>query len=98
MEIEVGKYTLMSDQWSMWIDEKYEYTNKKGERTTGVRRCAGYSPNLWLLMEDFAERSTRESGAREMREVLDELASTERAMMKFINTAYKKKFALEEKK
>ena len=101
MEIKVGRYTLCSDQWQMWIEEEYTYKGKKGKNdgkmVTETRKVAGYSQNLWQLLKSFNENRYRNSDAKEMKEILDTLAQSERTMMKFIGEAYKKKFGLEEK-
>ena len=101
MEIKVGKYTLYSDQWSMWIEEEYTYTGSKGKnagkKVTESRRVAGYSQNFQQLMKSFAERRYRNSDAKDVKQMLEQMAGTERTMMKFINEACKNKFGLEGK-
>lgn len=101
MEIKVGKYTLYSDQWSMWIEEEYTYIGKKGKnegkKVKETRKVAGYSSNLVQLLKSFNENQYRNDDATEMEQVLEKMTMTERTMMKFINAAYRKKFRLEEK-
>ena len=101
MEIKVGKYTLCSDQWSMWIEEEYSYKSEKGKnkgkKVTDTRRVAGYSQNFPQLLKSFEEHRYRNSDAREVKQVLEQFATTERTMMKFIMEAYRNKFRLEDK-
>lgn len=97
MEIKIGKYTLCSDQWSMWIEEEYSYEGKGGKKKNGTRRVAGYCGDFRQLMRSYCQHKYRGDGAKEMREALNVLADTEKDVMEFIDKSCKKKFRLEEK-
>lgn len=73
MTIRVGKYTLRSDAFCMWIEEEYE--TKKGKLAT--RKVAGYSTSLRSLLESFREKKMLDSDA----ETIEELIEALRAIM-----------------
>ena len=93
MEIQVGKYTLCSDQWCMWIDETYTYEGKKGrnkgKQVTEKRRVAGYSNNFRQLLVSFLEHKTRSSDAKEMKEMVEDLSRIESDIRKLIEEGVK---------
>lgn len=79
MRIEVGKYVLYSDKWSMWICEKYEVRKKKTKEPTGKideRRITGYVTSLPRLLENFRTKKIGDSDAESIEELLEVLNDT----------------------
>ena len=91
MEIEVGKYIILSDPQCMWIEEKSEGKHKQGEATERQKRITGYFRNFTDLLEDFSRRKILSSEAEEVSEVLKEFASIQKDIEAFIKSAAKKK-------
>ena len=101
MEIKAGKYTLLSDQWSMWIEEEYSYEGKKGRNKGKLviekRRVAGYSPDFKSLLNSFEKRKMRNSDAKSMKEILVTISEAEKDMIFLVKKAYEENFGLEGK-
>lgn len=76
MKIQVGKYTLYSDQFCFWIVEEQpiDASNKQAKRDTKEVRVGGYSTTLPNLLRSFCENQTKQSDAESMEELLTDLA------------------------
>ena len=92
MKIEVGKYTLCSDQYSLWIEESYEGKDSKGRAKMQTRRVAGYAGNMAILMKQFCNHKYKSSDAETMRELLKELTQTFADMVELNEKAVKNDF------
>mgnify|MGYP001172763245 CR=1 FL=1 len=77
MKIEVGKYTINSDDCCLWITERVK--TKDGSKTEHVeKKVAGYSPNAEMLLDSFVNHKSRGSSAREVQKYLTDMAKVER--------------------
>lgn len=94
MKIPVGKYTLQSDSFSMWITEKYEGEDSKGRKRERERKVAGYSWSWNNLVRDFCDRKFRSSEAETVKELLKELKQTLDDMKMLNEAAIKNDFKL----
>lgn len=72
MEIKIGRYTLRSDRYCMWIDTESANKDKHGNPTgkTTVRRVAGYSRTWEHLLRSFVEVQHRDNDAQTVKELL----------------------------
>lgn len=97
MEIKRGRYVLRSDAACVWIDEEYEYTEKKtGKTKTKVRNASGYYPTFKMLAEwGLAPHSLRSSEAKSMKKLLEDVKAIEE---KIANMTYEKTEKLTSKK
>lgn len=79
MRIEIGKYILYSDRWSMWICEKHETKDKKTKKPTGnivEQRITGYSTSLTRLLESFRATKVDGNDAENLEKLLEALRIT----------------------
>ena len=100
MKIEVGKYTLYSDQWSMWITEKYETKDKKTKLPSGKyeeRRVAGYSTSFKNLLSSFQKTKVWGSDAESLEELLEVLKATYEDMESIYKCAVEHDFKMIER-
>lgn len=76
MEIRVDNYILCSDAFSYWIMEEQptDKTQKNVKRDTKLVRVGGFSTSLPNLLRSFKENQLKQSGARNMTELLEDLA------------------------
>ena len=98
MDIQVGKFHLMSDAYCMWIDKEYQGKDKKGRAVTKKKRVAGYSISFEELLRSFAQRNIRGSDARDVESLLADFDQTYRDMMEFREAAMREDFKLVSKK
>ena len=88
MEIRRGKFILRSDRWCFWIDEEYQYTDKKtGKTKTMTRNASGYYADFSQLANGFANHLIGESDAKSMKKLLEDIRSQKE---KFAEFTYKK--------
>lgn len=80
MNIKLGKYTLHSDGFCMWIDEEYIIENGKNKGKTGQRRIAGYATTFSNLMSSFKRRKICGLEAESIDELLNGLKKIEEDM------------------
>ena len=99
MEIKVGRYTLMSDMYCMWIMEEYYLPNRgDGDGAFANRKVAGYSFDFNSLMKSFMDRKVRVSGAKELDELLADLHQIYDDMLAFRDAAVREDFKKLDKK
>ena len=84
MKIECGVYTIHSDQWSMWINQKVKTKTKDAKNEYTEVRIAGYSPNAEMLLTDFIENKCRRSGATTVKELLKDIDKRDKECKKLI--------------
>lgn len=95
MRIEIGKYVLYSDRWSMWICEKRETRDKRTKEPTGrieETRLTGYSTTLTRLLESFRDTKVSGSDAESLDELLTVLRSVYDDMVAINTVAVEKGF------
>lgn len=92
MKIRVGKYTLESDRYCMWITEEYEGEDKDGKVKMQNKRVAGYSTSFPLLMRSFAQNKALESDATTMGKLIKDLSEVYEDMLKFDSVAVEQDF------
>lgn len=92
MKIQVGKYILRSDQYSMWIEEEYIGKDKKGREKKDTRRVAGYATSFDNLLHQFVEHKHRASEAKTLAELLKELKQIAEDTEAIKKTALKEDF------
>lgn len=73
MKIQVGKYTLCSDQFCYWILEEQPIESEKAKRETKEVRVGGYSTRFSNLLRSFKENRLKLSDATDMEELLVDL-------------------------
>lgn len=71
MKIQVGKYTLRSDQYCMWVDEEYIIEEGKHKGELDTRRVAGYCTDITRLLNDFRQKKTWGSDAESLEELIE---------------------------
>lgn len=94
MTIKIGKYTLHSDSYSMWIDEEYTISKGKNKGKTDIRRIAGYSTSLKNLLSSFRRNKTMGSDAEDLEGFLEVLKTTFEDMDAINREAVEKDFKL----
>ena len=94
MRIEIGKFTLQSDSYCMWIEEAVQYKGKDGKPKTKIERVAGYSTTFDNLMRSFCRNKVLDSDATSILELLEVLKQTMDDMENFRATAVEKDFKL----
>lgn len=97
MEIKIGKYTLKSDGFCLWIEEEYEGKTKTGKAKTQKRRVAGYATSWSNLVYQFCSHRYMNSDAESVREFLKEMEQTFQDMLMLNETAVKKDFRMVKK-
>lgn len=76
MKIQVGKYTLRSDRYCMWVDEEYVIEDGKHKGETDTRRAAGYCTSFTRLLEDFRQKKACGIDAESLEELIEVLRTT----------------------
>ena len=94
MKIQIGKFTLESDLYSMWITEEYEGKDAKGRPKKATRRVAGYAGNMAILTRQFCEHRYKGSDAESVRELLKVLTQTIEDMNTLNEAAVKNDFRI----
>lgn len=95
MKIQVGKYALQSDSYSMWITEDYEVINEKtGRKNKRERKVGGYSTNYKHLLRSFCEHRHKASEAETVKELVKELEQTYADMVALNDAAVKNDFRI----
>lgn len=95
MEIRIGRFTLRSDQYCMWIDEEYQSKGKGGKPgRVQTRKVAGYSRTLSQLYDSFTGHRFRCSEATTVAELLKDLKQLEQDLSEIRKTAVKEDFKM----
>lgn len=94
MEIEVGKYILRSDRYSMWIDEVHEVKKGKTKGKIVTKRVAGYANTFDQLLKSFVAVKHRDNDAQTITELLKVLKQTAEDTEMIKKTALKADFKL----
>ena len=94
MKIQVGRYTLESDLYSMWISEECEGKDANGKPKKSTRRVAGYARDMKNLTSQFCDHKYKSSDAETMRELLKVLTQTFEDMKALDEAAVKKDFRI----
>lgn len=90
MEIKVGRYTLKSDKFAMYIDEDYVAENGK----KGTRQVAGYCTRMDYLLADFIEKQINDSDAKKLKDVMQKIADATDEAKAIAIAAYKGDFKI----
>lgn len=69
MKIKRGRFTISTDKWNIWIEEKVK--TKKGKTATVNH---GYYRDLDKCMKDFVKRKTLGSDETSVKKALDRLS------------------------
>lgn len=75
VKIEVGRYTINSDKWNWWIEEKYEVEKGKNKGSIATKRVTGYCRTFERCLQTFRERGIGDSDTNTLEEVLELLRS-----------------------
>lgn len=95
MDIQIGKFHLRSDQYSMWIDEEYQSKGKGGKPgRVQTRKVAGYSRTMSQLYNSFIGHKFRCSEATTVAELLKDLKQLEQDLSEIRKTAVKEDFKM----
>lgn len=70
IEIRIGKYTLVSDGLSLWINEDYEGKDKNNKPKIQTRRVAGYAWSLDNLIHQFVAHKHRAAEAKTVADLI----------------------------
>lgn len=77
MDIQIGKFHLRSDQYSLWVDEEYQSKGKDGKPgKVQTRKVAGYTNSIDNLIRQFCEHRHMASEATTVEELIKELKQT----------------------
>lgn len=77
MDIQIGKFHLRSDQYSLWIDEEYQSKGKDGKPgKVQTRKVAGYTNSIDNLIRQFCEHRHMASEATTVEQLIKELKQT----------------------
>lgn len=77
MKIEIGKYTLYSDDRCYWVEEEQPIDREEHKRAkydTKQVRAAGYSTTIPILLRSFRENKLKMSDATSMTELIEDIA------------------------
>lgn len=85
MEVKVGRYTVKSDPYCMWITETRKNAHAgvreiKNEEVESI--VAGYVNTIDQLYEDFCDRKFRNSDAQSVKDFLSEAVSIKKDIVK----------------
>lgn len=69
MKIKRGRFTIRTDKWNIWVEEKVE---TEGGKTTTVNH--GYYRDLDKCMKDFVKRKTLGSDEASVKKALERLS------------------------
>lgn len=95
MEIRVGRFTLCSDQYGMWITETYTSKGKNGAQgKPQTKKVAGYSRTMAQLYSSFVGHKFRCSEATTVAELLKDLKQLEQDLSEIRKTAVKEDFKI----
>jgi len=98
MKIQVGKYTLHSDQFAFWVTER-QPAGAKAKKTEYVDvRVGGYCTNLKSLIRSFGENQLKMSDATDMEELLKDIERITEDMLNLNEEAVKQGLKLARKK
>ena len=93
MKIQIGKFTLRSDQYSYWVEEEYIGKDAKtGKEKKQTKRVAGYSTTLEQLYRSFVQHKFRSSEAETVKELIADLKQVEQDIIEIRKTATKEGF------
>lgn len=91
MEVKVGVYTIHSEPSCMWITQEVKVKSGKNKGKVYEERVAGYVMNWEQLMEDFATKAYRRSGAKEVKQLLKDMDKRDKDIKALIK--HEKEFA-----
>lgn len=94
MEIKVGKFTIRSDKFSMWLEEEYESQDDKTKGKLMTKQVAGYCTSFDRLLEDFIDKKIKDSEVASVEEALKVLADATADAKKIAKSAYKGDFKI----
>ena len=70
MKIQVGKYTLNSDSYCMWITEEREINKGKNKGNVRNKRMSGYARTFRFLLNSFVSKKVMGSDAESLEDLL----------------------------
>lgn len=77
MDIQVGRFHLRSDQYSLWIEEEYISKGKDGKPgRKQTRKVAGYTDSIDNLIKQFVAHKHMASEATTVEELIKEWKQT----------------------
>lgn len=83
MDIKRGKYTLKSDRWCFWVEEEYEFYDKKTDKTKVLtRNASGYYADIEQLANGLVDHLIGESDATSMRKLLEDIRGVKQKVAK----------------
>lgn len=98
MRIKVGKYTLCSDPYSLWIEEEHIVKKGKNKGEVTNTRVAGYSPTFETLISSFTANKVMDSDAGNLKELLSLLKTIMDDVETINRAAFEKDFKKGNKK
>lgn len=98
MKIAVGKYTLRSDRYAMWIDEEVEVQKGKNKGEKRVQRIAGYSSDFKSLLSSFTRHKVVDNDAETVEELLSVLSDIMDDIEEVNRVAFERDFRIIAKK
>lgn len=84
MEIKIGRYTVCSDKFNVWIVTESKTKSKKAKKEVSEERVAGYSQDWQMLLESFMQNHYRNSDAKTVEKLLRDMNTIERNLKKII--------------
>lgn len=94
MRIEVGKYTLCSDQYCCWIEEKVEVKKGRNAGEFRERRVTGYATSLRNLLRSFRDKKIMGSDAESIEELINALKACMDDMLNLNKAAVESGFTI----
>lgn len=70
IEIKVGRYTIVSDGLSLWINEEYIGTDRHKNPKPQTRRVAGYAYSIDTLLRQFVAHKHKAAEAETVADLI----------------------------
>ena len=85
MDIKRVKYILKSDRWCYWIEEEYEYTDKKTKKTkTLTRNISGFYADIDQLANGFANHMIGDIEAKSLKKLLEQIQANKESVKQMV--------------
>lgn len=93
MKISIGKYTIKSDPYNLWIEEEYIAKSKKKDGTEVEklrgRNITGYHKTWESLIQSFIGRGIGRSDAEDVKKLMADIADVKRDAIMLSIAAYR---------